>query len=152
MQLILRRDLRGLSAVTAHDSELLSSIPFGREFTATLTQKRSQRQNRFYWGLLGKIVDNHPFYRDSKPLHLWIKKRLGYVEKIIFHDGTMSEEVSSTAFDKMDGFEFRPFMDQALEVLCSEVLPGVTRRELLAEVERMLGDKYDEIFPRAEAA
>lgn len=152
MQLILRRDLRGLTTVTAHDAELLSGIPMGREFTATLTQKRSQRQNRFYWCLLGKIVDNHNFYQNSKPLHLWLKTRLGYVEKIVFHDGTMRTEVSSTAFDKMDGFDIRPFMDAALEVLCTEVLPGITKRELLAEVEGMLGDRYEALFPHKEAA
>ena len=129
VQLILRRDLRGLSAVTAGDAEILSGIPMGKEFTATLSQKRSQKQSRFYWALLGKIVANHAFYRRSEPLHLFLKTRLGYVEEIRFHDGSVQMKVSSTAFDKMDGLEMRKFMDLAIDVLCSEVLPGVNRRE-----------------------
>src|SRR5665213_3192161 len=103
MQLIVRRQMSGLVAVTAYDAELLAGIPMGREYTATLTQKRSQRQNRFYWGLLGKIVANHPFYRRSEPLHLWLKTRLGFVEEIRFHDGEIQIRATSTAFDAMDG-------------------------------------------------
>jgi hypothetical protein len=122
----------------------------GREFTATLTQQRSQRQNRFYWGLLGKVVANHPFYRRSEPLHLWLKTRLGYVDEIRFHDGEVQMRTTSTAFDKMDGLEMRKFMDAAIDVICTEVLPGVRRRDMLAEVERMLGVKFDAVFAPAD--
>lgn len=151
-QIIVRRELPGLVAVTAYDSELLSAIPMRREFTATLTQKRSQRQNRFYWALLGKIVSNHPFYRRSEPLHLWLKTRLGYVDEIRFHDGSAEIRATSTAFDSMDGLTMRAFVDGAIDVLCAEVLPGVSRRELLSEVEDMLGDRFDNVFAIAEAA
>lgn len=152
-QLILRRAMNGLAPVTAHDAEILAGVPMNREFTATLTQQRSQRQNRFYWSLLSKVVSNHPFYQRSEPLHLWLKTRLGYVEEIRFHDGKTEFKASSTAFDKMDGFEMRRFMDAAIDVLCAEVLPGVRRRELLAEVEHMLGERFDDVFkPQAVAA
>lgn len=142
----------GLHPVTAHDDEALAAIPFGKEFTATLTQKRSLPQSRFYWALLGKVVANHSFYARSEALHLWLKTRLGYVESIEFHDGTVHTRVSSTAFDKMDGFEMRRYMDLALTVLCDEVIPGMDEGALLYEVERMLGSRFEALFPRAEAA
>lgn len=149
-QIIVRREFAGLVAVTAHDAELLSEIPLGREFTATLTQQRSIRQQRFYWALLGKVVANHPFYRRGEPLHIWLKTRLGYVEEIHFHDGEVQMRTTSTAFDKMDGLEMRKFMDAAIDVICTEVLPGVRRRDMLAEVERMLGVRFDDVFASGE--
>ncbi len=99
VEIILRRERGrpGLHPVTAHDDEALSAIPFGKDFTATLRQKRSLPQSRFYWALLGRVVANHPFYRRAEALHLFLKTRLGYVESIEFHDGTMHTRVSSTA-------------------------------------------------------
>ena len=149
-QIIVRRQFSGLVPVTAHDAEMLADVPMTRDFTATLTQQRSLKQQRFYWALLGKVVANHPFYRRSEPLHLWLKTRLGYVDEIRFHDGRVEMRATSTAFDKMDGLEMRKFVDGAIEVLCAEVLPGVRRREILAEVERMLGEKFDAIFGPAD--
>ena len=145
-ELIVERSFNGLVAVTARDAEIMSEIPLGKQLTALLSLKRSQRQNRFYWCLLGKVVANHPFYRRSEPLHLWLKTRLGYVEEIIFHDGQIEMRATSTAMDKMDGLEMRKFMDAAIDVLCTEVLPGIRRGDMLREVERMLGVRFDDVF------
>ena len=81
---------------------------------------------------------------------MFLKTRLGYVETIFFHDGSMQLQVTSTAFGKMDGFEMRKYMDLAIDVLCSEVIPGMDRRELIGEVENMLGDKFNVLFPYEE--
>lgn len=151
-QLIVRRELSRLVPVTAYDMEMLSAVTMGQDLSAVLTMSRSLRQNKFYWALLGKVVANHSFYKRSEALHLWLKTRLGYVEEIIFHDGEIHTRVTSTAFDAMDGLEMRKYMDAAIDVIVTEVLPGVKRHALLGEVEHMLGVKFDAVFAMREAA
>ena len=151
LQLIVSRALVGLVPVTPHDWELLADIPMGREFGATLSMQRSLRANRFYWSILGVVVSNHPFYKTSEALHLWIKTRLGYVEEILFHDGEIITRVKSTAFDKMDAHEWRPFMEASLDVLITEVLPGIRRADLIREVEGRLGLTFEVAFPTITA-
>lgn len=146
-ELIVRRELTRLVPVTAYDSEMLSAIPIGRDLTAKLSAKRSQKQNSFYWCVLSKVVESHPFYMSSKAVHLAIKTRLGLVEEIHFHDGRMVTVATSTAFDNMDGTEFRGVFDNAIEIILTEILPGITRQELLGEAEAMFGAKYDQVFP-----
>lgn len=154
VSILMRRERGrpGLHPATARDDELLAAVPFDRDFTATLTQKRSQKENAFYWTVLGKVTANHAFYRRAESLHLWLKTRLGYVEEITFHDGASHMRVSSTAFEKMDGLAMRTYMDLALSTLCAEVIPGMDRGALLAEVEGMLGLRYDALFPLEDAA
>ena len=138
--------------VNGYDLELLSAIPMGKDLTAKLTMKRSQRQNSFYWCVLGKVVDNHPFYATSRALHLAIKTRLGLVEQIEIHDGEIITVVSSTAFDAMDGIEFRTVFDKALLIITTEILPGVSINELLGDAEAMFGVKYEKLFPTEKSA
>lgn len=147
-ELIVRRELNRLVPVTAYDSELLSAIPLGKDLNAKLSAKRSLKQNQFYWCVLGKVVESHPFYMSSKAVHMAIKTRLGLVEEIKFHDGRMITVVSSTAFDVMDATEFRGVFDNAIEVILSEILPGITRQELLGEAEQMFGASYETVFPK----
>ena len=154
VSILMRRERGrpGLHPASAHDDETLAAVPFDLDFTATLTQKRSQKQNAFYWTLLGKVVANHAFYQRDEQLHLWLKTRLGYIEAIEFHDGTSHMRVSSTAFDRMDGLAMRTYMDLALSTLCAEVIPGMDSGALLGEVEAMLGMTYDALFPLEDAA
>jgi hypothetical protein len=52
----------------------------------------------------------------------------------------------STNFDSMDEIEFREYLDRALEVICTEIIPGLDIRALKAEGERKIGkpqhDRY----------
>lgn len=136
-----------LMPVTAHDDELISGLTVGKEYQARLTRPRSLRAQRFYWGLLQKCVDNHAFYRSAEALHVWIKKTLGMIDEVTFHDGEVFVRLKSTAFGEMDDFEWRPFMDSALDLIVIEILPGVSKRDLIREIEAMLGLSYDRAFP-----
>jgi len=126
-----------LVPITAHDQFVLSEMRFDRDYRAKLTWAipRSVKQNAFYWAVLTIVAENHPFYVRPEPIHLWLKTRMGYVNKITFHDGTMHTEVESIAFDKMPADEFKTFLDSALMILCTEVLPGIDREDLIEHTE-----------------
>jgi hypothetical protein len=147
-ELIVRVESTRLAPVTALDQEHLEAMGLGSDWLGRFVsaRPRSIQQNKFYWAMLGKIVQNHPFYRRAEQLHLWVKLRLGYVEEIRFHDGDAHWRVSSTSFQRMPSREFKTFLDAAIDVLCNEVIPGLARRDLVNEIESMLHISYDSLW------
>jgi hypothetical protein len=141
--LILMRPKDGRVALipaTAHDmEEFTSAISPGADVRAVLTQSRSLPEHRFYWGLLGKVVENHPFYKSTRPLHIWLKVKMGIVDKIECHDGRVLMHVGSTSFEKMDGIKFHQYLKTSIDLIVMEVLPGIKRQDLIRAVEEMLG-------------
>lgn len=136
-----------LVPVTPHDQEMIANLRADKHYKAKLTwaTPRSVKQNRFYWGgVLATIIENHDFYVRPEPLHLWLKTRMGYVNKIAFHDGSVQMTVDSTAFDKMPPDEFRTFLDAAIMILCTEVIPGLDPKMLKSDAERRCGVTYRE--------
>ena len=139
--------------VTAGDQELISGLP-QKPFVARLTSAsaRSILQNRFYWALLGKVVENSEHYHGSEGLHFFLKVRLGYVEQIEFHNGKMITRVASTSFERMDDHDFKTFLDAAIDVIVTEIIPRLPRTDLIHEIENMLGVSYDALWRERRVA
>lgn len=152
-ELLVRVDRLHLVPATAGDQELVSSMKQGKEFVAKLTSasKRSLLQNRFYWGLLGKVVENSDHYRRAEQLHFWLKIKLGYVEHVEFHDGRMVTRVASTSFERMEDVEFKVYLDAAIAVICEEIIPGMDQGILVHEIEGMLGLSYGALWQERAA-
>jgi hypothetical protein len=142
-KIILLRPADGkamLIPASQHDmDELTAAIAPGRDCLGTLTQPRSLPQHRFYWGLLALCVKNHDFYRTTQALHIYLKTKMGLVEYIEFHDGRTHIHVGSTSFEKMDGISFGQYLNSCVDLIITDILPGVHRLRLIAEVERMVG-------------
>lgn len=153
-ELLLRVEHQRLVPVTAGDAELIDTLRNGKEYVAKLTNaaKRSVLQNRFYWGLLGKVIENQDHYTSSEGLHFWLKIKLGYVQEIQFHDGKMITRVASTSFERMDADDFKKYLDAAIAVVCEEIIPGMDRQSLVREIEKMLGLSYDALWQGRKAA
>lgn len=144
----MRRRGMKLECVTPYEEELLGELPEGRDLTVTITRQRSQRQHRFFWALLTKVVDNHDSYERAEQLVLWLKIRLGYVEEVKFHNGEIWYSAKSISFNSMDQGEFMKFFNSALDVICEEVIPNMDQKALVYEVEQMLGFKLEEIWSK----
>lgn len=139
-----------LVPATVHDMEMLTKhVTPGKDVRAKLTQSRSLPQHRFYWALLQKTVDSHPFYASADALHIWLKLKLGHVEYIELHDGRVHIRAGSTSFEKMDGITFREYLDKSIDLIVTEVLPHVKRGDLLLEVQAMLGITYQQATGQA---
>lgn len=136
-----------LVPVTPHDQELIADLRDDKQYKGHLTwaNPRSVKQNRYYWGgVLATTIENQDFYHGTKPLHLWIKTRLGLVNRITFHDDSFFVDVDSTAFDKMPPDEFRTFLDAAIMLICTEIIPGLDPAMLKADASRRTGVSYQE--------
>lgn len=152
-ELIVRPLDMKLIPVTAGDQELIAGLA-NKEYVARITNasKRSLLQHRFYWGLLSKVVENQEHYGSVEHLHFAMKVKLGYVEEVQFHNGQLVTRVASTSFDRMDGDDFKRYLDAAITLICDEIVPGMDRAELVHTIEKMLGLSYDALWQGKIAA
>jgi hypothetical protein len=153
-ELLILPEKHHLVPATPYDAELVDGLRDRTHYKAklTLATVRSVKQNRYYWGgVLETAIDNHPFYLSSKPLHIWLKTRLGLVEKMTFHDNTAHFEVDSTSFGSMPSDEFKSFLDNAILLICTEVIPGLDPAMLKSDAERRTGVSYREATMGAAA-
>ena len=140
--IIVRRSGDKLVPVTEWDRERLLDIPEGKDLSIRVSRTRSAKQHRLFWALMQIVVDNHPFYMRGEQLVEWLKIRLGYVDEIMFHDGSMMTKVSSISFTSMGQDEFQKFFNLALYIIITEVAP-ISKEQLLQELEAMIGEKVE---------
>ena len=113
--IILRRTKHGLEALDAVDADYLAEIALGSDVEVTFRKRRSGRQHRLYWKVLGNTVKATDKWPTPAHLHDEIKFALGYV-----------------AFQNMDGREFKVFFDRAMKLIAEHC--GF---DPLADYERM---------------
>lgn len=151
-ELLVTPEKLHLVPITPFDQELLGDLRDGKHYKAklTLASQRSVEQNRYYWaGVLQTAVDNQEFYVATKPLHIWIKSKLGYVDRVVFHDDSVHVEVESTSFGKMPPDEFKTYLDAAILLICTDVIPGLDPDALKANAEHRTGVSYRQVCERA---
>jgi len=131
---LMRRTQRGLEPLSGLDPERLDREANGSVVDVAIKQKRSTQQNRLYWSILSKVVENVDGYPTSERLHDALKLHLGYsikIKSVTGHDIWLPD---STAFSKMDGVEFKFFFDRALAVLAD--LIGCDPMTLVNEAQK----------------
>ena len=131
---MMRRTVRGLEPLAPFDAERLDQVAIGAVVEVAIKKKRSSPQNRLYWSILAKVVENVEGYPNSERLHEALKLHLGYVRKIKSVTGGEHWLPDSTAFSKMDGVEFKVFFDRALDVLTE--LVGCDPITLVSEAQK----------------
>lgn len=145
--IVMRRQRLSLVPVTEQDAELLAAVPFGRDVSVTVGRvTRSLRHHRWFMALLAKVVENSTFYRSTDHLLLYLKQALGLYEDVTMHDGVVVVRFKSISFASMDQTEYGQFVNRALDVIVSEIIPGINRDELVREVESMLGVRLADLI------
>jgi|TARA_Y100000310_G_scaffold324032_1_gene385354 hypothetical protein len=138
-EILCRRTLAGLTPLDEDGWEMLQCWSINDILKVKVTKPRNLAHHRKFFGLLGVIVHNQEFYKSTDHLLLWLKHRLGLVDMVPTHDGTSRIREQSISFAVMDDTQFTAFYDQAVDVLCTEVIPGLDKRELEEEVMEILG-------------
>lgn len=137
-KIILRR--RGLALVPEHeaDIDLIRRIPRGAEVMVEIRQPRNLQHHKLFRALLAKVIEAGAPFQNDDALLFWIKHKLGFVDRMLCPDGTVLEMPKSTNFESMDQTKFRQFFEQAIELICTEVIPGLEVSALVAEIREML--------------
>lgn len=126
-----------LLPLTPLGSAMLATIPIGEEIDIKIARERSLPQHKLFWALLEHVAKASAFETPEKLLAA-IKLRLGRYDLLAMPNGKVVPVPQSISFGKMPQDEFRKFFDQAVELICAEVVPGADKDGLLAEVEAML--------------
>jgi len=123
-----------LVPVSGYDAELIDGLPLDKDLRCKITIARSDKQQRFYWVMLSKVVENTDSFSTTEALHFFIRVRTGFVDHIKLHSGETVIVPESTSYGSMDGTRFKQYLDAALEVIVADVLPGTTITELMGEL------------------
>ena len=134
---------KGLTLVPADRlaEEDLQALPIGKQLLVEVRKPRSLQHHRLLFALLRKVAESTPTPLSENALLSWVKVRTGYVEMVPLGFGKSYAAPASIAFGNMDQGEFGLFFDRVVELICAEIVPGLGKPELLAEIQEMLGER-----------
>jgi len=135
-EIIMRRAGEALFPVSADGAELLQNVSDSRDVKVVVKQARHPEHHRKFFALLSRVQENcEERYPTVEILLVALKGATGHVDTIKTDKGTFLIP-KSIDFANMSQDEFGPFYDRCIEIICSNILPGLDdadlERELLA--------------------
>lgn len=139
MEFVAIRKGPSLVPATPFDLEELERFRPGKPGRVSFSFPRSSARNRWYRAFISVIAEGLGVAPGS--LHAELKFRCGLIKSIMLTKvAGRVVELKSTAFATMDETEFSEFVTMAVEVVFAEYLSGVSRRDVLARVEELVGE------------
>lgn len=138
MKIDVVKNLNGWRPANEKAESYHKKFKLGDIYSLEFKHYRDQRNKALldkYWVMLGKVVDNHSKYRDSKDLHHDIKWALDLVEhRQDIRTGENYRIVKSIAMDKMNQDTFERYYFDAVNVILQFILPGIDKEDLEIEI------------------
>ncbi|WP_293857373.1 hypothetical protein [uncultured Alsobacter sp.] len=131
-----------LRPASRYDAEQLARYDNGAKVNLRITAPRHGGRHRLYWATLQTVFETLPEGRrfpSVQALHDAIKIELGVVNYVATLSGEILVQPGSTSFDKMAEPEFREFLDRALELISTELMPGVNPDDIRRETAARYG-------------
>jgi hypothetical protein len=114
---------------------------FGETVAVKITRGRSLPMHRLFWGILDHVAKASAF-ENGERLLVALKIRLGRYDLMMMPNGKVVPVPQSISFGSMPQDDFQRFMDESIQLICTEVLPGTNSADLIQEVELMLGPTH----------
>lgn len=137
------REMPVLLPAYRRDAEWMEKAKVNALVVAEDRTPPSAKLRALYWVLLAKVVENHPFYSDTQSLNVAIKHALKYYDDIITHNADLVPVLRSNNQMERNFKEYKEFCDRAFDFIVEHILP-VSKKELIREVESMLGFTYSD--------
>lgn len=135
-QIMVKR-LGALRPTDDEGTEAMRKIPDGSLVKVTWTRPRNIRFHNKFFAMLGIVLKNQEHYKSMDELKQVCKLRIGHVHVVQTPYGE-ERWPKSISWASMDETEFSEFYDRAVDWVISEVIPGLQRQHLDAEVEAEL--------------
>ncbi len=142
MKVLVTRDIGGrLAAVDDAGRDALLKLKRGGVYQVEVKQPRGLRFHRLWRALAALCWDNvdHEEYPSVEDLIARIKIGVGHRDRLVFEGGVVAYIPKSLSFAKCSEDEFSAFFGRACDWVAKEILPGVTREDVVAEIETMIG-------------
>lgn len=137
MLAIFRKSLDGLRPVDETGQGTLRKFKLGAEVAVEVKQPRNLKHHRKMFALLNKVIENQERFSNPRQLLAAIQIATGYTEQVKVR-GVVHEVPTSIAFHNMSQPEFDQLYEHAVDFILSDVLPGLGKQELEAEIQEML--------------
>ena len=134
----LTKRIGGLIPSDPITADLVSKLPFGATIKAKVSKPRNPKHHAKIWALMTKVVEAGAPFPTAESLMFYIKVRTGHCDMVQGIRGHKFPMPRSISFAAMDQTAFSAFYDAAVKVICTEVLPGLTDGELMAEINQMV--------------
>ncbi len=102
-----------------------------------ISRSRNYRFHCKFFAMLGIILKNQEHYQTTDELLNVCKLRIGHVDIVQTPQGE-ERWPKSISFASMDETEFSAFYERAVDWVLSDVIPGLQRQRLDAEIEAEL--------------
>jgi hypothetical protein len=109
----------------------------GKTLKVTYSEPRNLAFHNKFFKMLDIILQNQDHYQNIEQLLFVCKLGIGHADYVQTRQGVVGIP-KSISFAKMDADEFQAFYDKAVNWMISEVIPGLARKDLDAEVEQEL--------------
>jgi hypothetical protein len=115
----------------------LRKFGLGEIISVEVKRPRNLMFHRKFFAMLHIILQNQEYYKSIDDLVDVCKLRTGHCRTIATKEGDV-QVPSSISFAAMDDTNFADFYDRACNWVVTEVIPGLQRHHLDAEVEESL--------------
>lgn len=131
------KQLNTLVPVDDQGREALAKIGHGKQVTVSVKRARNPYHHRKLFALLGIVLSNQEHYKDTDQLLAACKLATGHCDLVKTKHGVIGLP-KSIAFHAMDQIAFSDFYEKAVQWVVEEVIPGLSAKDLNAEVEAEL--------------
>lgn len=137
VELIVQRQGPRLVGVTLSDAEAIEALSREVDYRAKITRAvgRSIKHHRLLFGLIKVIRDSYPEPLTDKAVLGALKLLTGHVEPLRLQSGQIVLIPSSINFESMDQDEFNVWFQRAVEAMCREFVPGLSKADAVREIE-----------------
>jgi len=117
-------------------------VPIARdqEVSVALRREKNIQALRYLWGLVHKVADNTDLFLDKDDAMEAFKVRVGY-SKAIYDPHARKIESKGRSLTRISDEQLRLLTDAITTVICTEILPGIKRKQLREEIEEMLRER-----------
>ena len=141
--LIMVKRLGAFRSTDDEGTEAMRKIGDGELVKVSWTRPRNIRFHCKFFAMLQIILANQEHYKSIDDLLDVCKIRIGHVRMIERRDArTLQKTImvvpKSISFASMDETQFSEFYERAIDWMLTEVIPGLQRQHLDAEVEDQL--------------
>src|SRR3990167_11307330 len=134
---LMVKSLQSLHPADDSARGLLHTIGQGEIVSVEISRPRNVQFHRKYFAMLKIVLDNQNHYKSIDDLLDVCKLAVGHYRTIETKHGLVKIP-SSISFAAMDAAGFQVFYDKAVTWDASDVIPGLRRQDLDAEVEAQL--------------
>jgi len=128
----------GLFASNPIADDDLRPVAMDSEVMVSVRSEKNLQALKFLWGLVHKTADNCDLFLDKDDAMEKLKLRVNY-SKPVYNPKTREMELRPKSLKRISSEQLRVLTDRILDLVCTEIIPGMKQNDLRREVEEMAG-------------